>query len=275
MPVSADPTISKDDVSGTDERAPLLGVPDTAGAKALIKPSVNDNHGTVTTEGTEEGQPHEDDQDKPMPYGQIILLCFASTIEPVSYFGIFPIVSDMLMKVGGLDYENISLWSGLIEALFSIVQMSVMITYGKLADRIGRKPVLVFSLFGIAGASALFGLSQALWQMVLFRAITGLFAGSSVTIRAMLSELTTKKTQARAFSWYMFARNIGIFVGSLIGASIYSSSCRLLTTIQAVAWQILAGAYQDSTILLSLNNILIPYQCSRSQASVPLPLSWR
>jgi hypothetical protein len=33
-----------------------------------------------------------------------------------------------------------------------------------------------------------------------------LFAGSSVTIRAMLSENSTKSTQAKAFGWFMFAR---------------------------------------------------------------------
>ena len=81
----------------------------------------------------------------------------------------------------------------------------------------GRKPVLVFSLAGVSLASALFGVSKALWQMLLFRSMAGLFSGSVVTIRAMISEHTTKKTQAKAFGWYMFTRNLGILIGPIIG----------------------------------------------------------
>ncbi|QIW99301.1 hypothetical protein AMS68_004819 [Peltaster fructicola] len=225
MSVTADPTKASSGVPAADERTPLLGAPDTAGGQALATTPPNPGNGKHGDPVNEEGQPisqetDQIDEDKPMPYTQIILLCFASIIEPVSYFAIFPIVSDMLKYTGGLLEEDLPVYSGIIEALFSVVQMAVMITYGKLADRIGRKPILVFSLFGIAGASALFGLSQNLWQMILLRAFTGLFAGSSVTIRAMLSELSTKKTQARAFSWYMFSRNMGIFVGPLIGGSL-------------------------------------------------------
>lgn len=37
------------------------------------------------------------------------------------------------------------------------------------------------------------------------------------TIRSMLSENSTPKTQARAFSWFAFTSNCGIFLGPLIG----------------------------------------------------------
>jgi len=55
-----------------------------------------------------------------------------------------------------------------------------MIPWGRAADRFGRKPVLVISLVGVAIATALFGLSTNLWQMILFRCIGGAFAGTVV-----------------------------------------------------------------------------------------------
>lgn len=160
------------------------------------------------------------DEDKPFPYWQIIILCYASVVEPVAFFIIFPYINEMVERIGHQLPENVGFWTGTIESLFSLVQMLLIIFYGRIADRLGRKPVLVFSLAGIAAASALFGMSATLWQMILFRCLAGLFAGSSVTIRAMLSENCTKTTQARAFSWYMFARNLGIFIGPLIGMSV-------------------------------------------------------
>jgi MFS family permease len=98
-----------------------------------------------------------------------------------------------------------------------------------MADRIGRKPVLVFSLGGVTAATALFGLSRTLWQMILFRCVAGLFAGSVVTVRTMLSENTEKTTQGKAFAWYSFARNVGLFLGPLVGKSFSSTAKRLFT----------------------------------------------
>jgi MFS family permease len=55
-----------------------------------------------------------------------------------------------------------------------------MIGWGRIADRIGRKPVLVFSLVGVAVASAMFGLAKHVWQMIVLRCVAGMFAGSIV-----------------------------------------------------------------------------------------------
>jgi MFS family permease len=60
--------------------------------------------------------------------------------------------------------------------------MLLMIQWGRAADRIGRKPVLVFSLIGVAIGTALFGLSKRIWQMILFRCGAGVFAGTLVYV---------------------------------------------------------------------------------------------
>jgi len=218
MTESADPTRHTSDTGAADEGTPLLLAPDTAGGKA-VQPNGHSTGDIIksTTHNGPETSPSTTTEEKHLPYIQILVLCYASLVEPVAYFSIFPYIQEMVERTGGQEVENVGFWTGMIESLFSLVQMMLMIFYGRLADRVGRKPVLVFSLAGVAGASALFGMSATLWQMVCLRCLAGLFAGSSVTIRAMLSENCTKETQARAFSWYMFARNLGIFIGPLIG----------------------------------------------------------
>ena len=73
------------------------------------------------------------------------------------------------------------------ESLFALTQMTVMIAWGRAADRLGRKPVLVFSLAGVSIAIALFGLSKTVWQMILFRCCAGVFAGTVVWAALHLS----------------------------------------------------------------------------------------
>ncbi|KAK4495258.1 hypothetical protein PRZ48_013587 [Zasmidium cellare] len=216
MPPPADPTKNGSSIEAADEATPLLLAPESGPtsngpATSNAKPT---DYDTIPHDAPQEAE------EKPMPYIQILLLCYASLAEPVAYFAIFPFINEMIARTGGVPEDNVGFWSGLIESLFSLVQMVLMIFYGRMADRLGRKPVLVFSLAGVSVATALFGLSQRLWQMIMIRCLAGVFAGSAVTVRTMLSENTDKKTQGRAFSWYMFTRNLGIFVGPLVGGGL-------------------------------------------------------
>ena len=219
---SADPTRPDDYINVASEATPLLHTPEITGTSNQPngKPVPNDD--TVSTPTDLPGQDGSQATKKKMPYLQVILLCYASLGEPVAFFAIFPFVNEMIAINGNLDEKNVGFYSGLIESLFSLTQMLLMIIYGRAADRLGRKPVLVFSLTGVGFATALFGMSKTVWQMVLTRCLAGVFAGSVVTIRTMLSENTDKETQGLAFSWYMFARNLGIFLGPVVGTYLLS-----------------------------------------------------
>ncbi|KAJ8113661.1 hypothetical protein OPT61_g4258 [Boeremia exigua] len=191
-----------------DETTPLLG-----SVKINPDAQVPDPSSPVTsTDGA-----HADDENAPLPKAQIFLLCYTRVIEPIAFFSIFPYINSMIEHVGGIEKEDVGFYSGLIESLFSLTQMCVMIFWGKASDRYGRKPVLVFSLLGIAVATTLFGMSQSIVQMVVARCFAGVFAGTVVTLRAMFSENSTKHTQARAFAYFAFAGNLGILTGPLLG----------------------------------------------------------
>jgi MFS family permease len=56
--------------------------------------------------------------------------------------------------------------------------MITMIPWGRVADRYGRKPLLVFSLCGLAVTVSLFGFSKTVWQMILLRCAAGVFSGT-------------------------------------------------------------------------------------------------
>lgn len=192
------------------EQTPLLAAGDVAPNNEAVE---------HVRDGGNEGNGGEGD-DKPLPVWQIVLLCYARWAEPVAFFSIFPFINEMAQKNGNLADTDFGFYSGLIESLFSLTQMPVMILWGIAADRFGRKPVLVLSLAGVSFATVLFGTAKTIWEMILFRCLAGVFAGTVVTIRAMISEHSTAKTQARAFSWFGFSGNMGILFGPLIGGAL-------------------------------------------------------
>lgn len=203
-------------VEQASESTPLLAAGD-------IAPTADPKISEVTTlidEPSSSSNNEADPDDKPLPVAQIIVLCYARWVEPVAFFSIFPYINKMAQENGNLADADVGFYSGLIESLFSLTQMTVTILWGRAADRFGRKLVLVFSLVGVTLATAMFGMAKTISQMILFRCLAGVFAGTIVTIRTMISEHSTVKTQARAFSWFAFTGNLGILFGPLIGGAL-------------------------------------------------------
>lgn len=100
-------------IESANETTPLLGASET------VVPSEQQN-GDPTTyhangkalDTSEQNAPQEGE--KPMPYLQIMLLCYASLGEPVAFFSIFPFVNEMIQRNGHLDEKNVGFWAGMI-----------------------------------------------------------------------------------------------------------------------------------------------------------------
>ncbi|RMZ83081.1 hypothetical protein DV738_g1410, partial [Chaetothyriales sp. CBS 135597] len=181
---------------------------------------------TITATDTNHEPPVTKDPNAPLPMLQILTLCYVRVYEPIAFFCIFPFINVQITSLPLQDPPipdtSVGFYSGLIESLFSLTQMIFMLFWGRAADhpRIGRKPVLVFSLIGVSICMAGFGFSRSLWQMIMWRCCAGIFGGTIVTIRTMISENSTPKTQAKAFSYFAFTGNLGIFIGPLVGGAL-------------------------------------------------------
>ena len=55
-----------------------------------------------------------DVDDRPLPLGQIFLLCYARIMDPIAYFSIFPFVNQMILETGDIKETDVGFYSGLI-----------------------------------------------------------------------------------------------------------------------------------------------------------------
>lgn len=113
---------------------------------------------------------------------------------------------------------------GIIIASFSAAQFVFSPIWGRLSDRIGRRPVLWFSTLGAAGSYALFALScgledhrTALWLMVCSRVFAGICGGNITVAHAYVADITPPEHRSKKMGWLGMAFGLGFIFGPIIG----------------------------------------------------------
>lgn len=136
------PSTSKDDNNpAVSENTPLLST-STQETIAPVDDARSPSHKSAQNGG------HQAYDEEPLPKLQIFILCYARVVKPIAFFGIFPFISEMIFKTGNLEEADVGFYAGLIESVFSLTQMLLMIQWGRAADRMGRKPILVSPSLG-------------------------------------------------------------------------------------------------------------------------------
>lgn len=89
--------------------------------------------------------------------------------------------------------------------------------WGRLSDRIGRKPVIMICLAGAAISYVMLGLASALWMVYVARGFAGLMAGNVGVASAMMADITRPENRARGMGLIGSAFGLGLVLGPLLG----------------------------------------------------------
>ena len=141
--------------------------------------------------------------------GAVMLGMFLSALDQTIVGPVLPkIVSDL----NGTDFYT---WAVTIYLLTSTVTVPI---YGKLSDLYGRKPILMIGILLFLAGSALSGLSQEMWQLVLFRGIQGLGAGALFPIAlAIIGDLFTPAERGKYQGLFGLVFGTAFLAGPAIG----------------------------------------------------------
>ncbi|CAE6442038.1 unnamed protein product [Rhizoctonia solani] len=166
-----------------------------------------------------------DDEPKaptPLPMKQILILLLMQLSEPLGYTVIYPFVAQFVNETGitGGDGSKIGYYAGMIESIFFFTESMFTLQYGRISDRIGRRPVLMFGLFGQALSIFSVGLSKGFWQLVFSRALSGALNGNAAVAKSMVVELTDETNQAQAFAFLPIVWSTGSTLGPFLGGTL-------------------------------------------------------
>lgn len=107
---------------------------------------------------------------------------------------------------------------GLLISSFGIARIPVNVPAGAIAERFGRKPLLVGGPLVIALAAMLTGVAGSFGQMVIFRLLQGMGSALQVTAAMIvMADISTPRDRGRSMSFYQGALLLGTSVGPIIG----------------------------------------------------------
>ena len=108
-------------------------------------------------------------------------------------------------------------WVGVLEAVYAACAFLVAPLLGRLSDRFGRRPVLVYSVLVAAVGYVMFGLAGSLFTLVVARIIQGFAAGDMPALFAYVADITKAKDRAKRYGLLGALSGVAMMVGPGLG----------------------------------------------------------
>ncbi len=141
--------------------------------------------------------------------GAILLGMFLAALDQTI---VGPVLPRIVTELKGADYYT---W---VVTIFLVTSTITVPVYGKLSDLYGRRPLLLFGITLFLVGSALSGLSQTMWQLILFRGLQGLGAGAIFPIAlAVIGDLFTPAERGKYQGLFGGIFGIAFLIGPGLG----------------------------------------------------------
>ena len=145
---------------------------------------------------------------------------FALTVvflDCVGFGLILPVLPPLIEEVGGIGLDDAARVGGWMFALFSLAQFVCAPVVGALSDRIGRRPLLLLAIAGLAVDYVIQALAPSLGWLYFGRLVAGVCGSSYVVANACLADVSKPEDRARAFGLMAAVFGLGFVIGPAIG----------------------------------------------------------
>lgn len=141
-------------------------------------------------------------------------------VMSISFSILSPIMPLFLPELGVVSREAVDVWAGVLASITSFVAIFTAPLWGSLADRYGRKLMVLRSTLGIALFTLLMGLAQSPWHMVAIRAGMGALAGFNSAATLLVSTQVPEQRLGSSLGWLGTGQLVGSLIGPIIGGGV-------------------------------------------------------
>jgi DHA1 family tetracycline resistance protein-like MFS transporter len=153
---------------------------------------------------------------------------FITMLIDVTGFGIIiPVVPRLIMQLEHCTNSEASRYGGLLLSAYAVMQFIFAPVLGNLSDQFGRRPILLFSLFGFGIDYLLTGFAPNLYWLFAGRLIAGVTGASFSTASAYIADVSPPEKKAQNFGMIGAAFGIGFIVGPVLGGYLGTLGLRI------------------------------------------------
>ncbi|HLO31881.1 MAG TPA: MFS transporter [Anaerolineales bacterium] len=150
--------------------------------------------------------------DQPTTKRVLRIIFFIMLMDIVGMSIIFPVAPYIVQR-----YSQDALMVTMLTVIYASAQFFAAPALGKISDRVGRRPVLLLSVFGSAIGYFIFGLGGALWVLFLSRLIDGITGGNISTASACIVDISKPEERTKNFTLLGMAYGVGFILGPALG----------------------------------------------------------
>src|SRR6185369_8855712 len=149
----------------------------------------------------------------------LLIIFFTVFIDLIGFGIVMPLLPLYNQQFGAPGWMN-----GAIVASFSLMQFVFAPAWGKLSDRIGRRPVLLVSNLGSAIAYGLFGFAShyrgetALWFILGSRVFAGICGANLSVASAYIADVSPPEKRSKSMGLIGMAFGLGFILGPALGS---------------------------------------------------------
>ncbi|PPR03542.1 hypothetical protein CVT24_007029 [Panaeolus cyanescens] len=174
----------------------------------------------------------------PLPKFQLFIVLLVQFAEPITAVVIYPFINQFVRETGITkgDEKKTGYYAGLIESAFFFAESATVVQWGYLADRVGRRPVLLIGPLGLAFSMVFFGMSTTFWPLVVFRCLQGVFNGNIGVTKSIIAEITDETNIGNAYAFIPMTWSFGSTIAPLIGGVLSNPATRWPDTFGRIAY---------------------------------------
>jgi len=166
---------------------------------------------------------------------------------------IMPVMPNLITGVQGGSLAQAAVWGGVLSTVFAVMQFLFSPILGSLSDAVGRRPVLLVSLFVMALDYLIMAVAGTMWLLLLGRILGGITAATHSTAGAYIADISPPEKKAANFGLLGAAFGAGFVLGPLMGgllgelgarAPFYAASLLVLANF-ALGWFVMGETVRE------------------------------
>lgn len=155
-------------------------------------------------------------------------------IDVIGFGIIIPIMPDLLKELTGGTMSDASRYGGWLMFAFAIAQFFFSPLLGSLSDSVGRRPILLISLFGFSIDYLILAFAPDLTWLFIGRIFAGITGASFTTASAYIADISAPEKRAQNFGMIGVAFGLGFILGPVLGGVLGKFGTRVPFYVAAI-----------------------------------------